>query len=107
MTFGKRLKALRLEKEITQKQLGVLTGVAESTVSLYESDKRMPDNNMIKAFADYFDVTIDYLLGRSDIRRPFESAAASSPTSYDDLPPEALKELEQYREFLKQKYGKK
>jgi transcriptional regulator with XRE-family HTH domain len=107
MTFGKRLKTLRLEKEITQKQLGALTGVAESTISLYEADKRMPDNNMIKAFAEYFGVSTDYLHGLTDVRRSTEIAAASSDVPYDDLPPEAIAELEQYKEFLKQKYGKK
>lgn len=103
MTFGQRLRDLRLSKEITQKQLGATIGVAESTVSLYEADKRTPDNVILGALADYFNVTTDYLFGRT----PTEVAAASSDTSYDDLPPEALAELEQYKEFLKQKYGKK
>ena len=62
----KRIRDLRKRKKLTMKQLGQVIGVAESTISLYESGKRQPDNDTLQKFADYFDVSVDYLLGRTD-----------------------------------------
>lgn len=70
-TFGDRLKELRLEKDLTQPAFGKIFNVEKGTVSNWENENRFPDKNTLKALADYFDVTVDYLLGRSDIRRPF------------------------------------
>jgi len=107
MTLGQRLKQLRTEQKITQKNLGKVFGVAESTISMYESDSRMPDIDAIKSIAEYFNVSTDYLLGRSNVRRFGEVAAANSDVPYDELPPEALKQLEDYKKFLIDKYGRK
>ena len=47
------------------KELGAFLGVTESAVSFYESGKRQPDYNTLMKIADYFDVSVDYLLGRN------------------------------------------
>lgn len=57
------LKALRVDAGLTMKELGAEIGIAESTVSLYEGGKRADIQTLIR-FADYFHVTLDYLLGR-------------------------------------------
>lgn len=59
-----RIRELRKAKDLTMKQFGVLIGVSESTVSLYEREKREPDNAMLLKIADCFGVSVDYLLGR-------------------------------------------
>ena len=59
-----RLRELRKQKGVTMKQLGDTAGLAESTISLYETGKRQPDQEMLVFFAKYFNVSIDYLLGR-------------------------------------------
>lgn len=69
-TFGERLKDLRKENNLTQEQLANMFFLNKSSVSRYEKDKQMPENDMLQKIADYFEVTIDYLLGRSDIRTP-------------------------------------
>ena len=69
-TFGDRLKELRLEKDLTQPAFGKIFNVEKGTVSNWENENRFPDKNTLKALADYFDVSLDYLLGRSDIRKP-------------------------------------
>lgn len=63
---GKRLRELRKSKCLTMKELGQHFNLAESTISLYENNKRSPDNETIVKFARFFDVTTDYLMGVTD-----------------------------------------
>lgn len=63
---GKRLKELRLKKRLTQEELGKVIHVSKVSISGYESGNRTPDTETLQRLADYFDVTTDYLLGRSD-----------------------------------------
>jgi len=58
-----RIKELRLEKKMSQAQLGQVIGVNDRTISNYESGKREPDIQTIKKLCDFFEVTSDYLLG--------------------------------------------
>lgn len=60
------LRALRKQRGLTMKQLGAAIGVAESTVSLYESGKRSPDIETLMRIADCFDISIDSLCGRKE-----------------------------------------
>ncbi|WP_057820621.1 helix-turn-helix domain-containing protein [Schleiferilactobacillus perolens] len=68
MSFGERLRALRTEKHMTQSDLGKLMDVSKASVSLYEKNQRTPDQETLKKVAQFFDVSIDYLLGVSDKR---------------------------------------
>jgi len=70
-TLATRIKILRKERDMTQEEFGKLFGIVKSTVSLYESGKSTPDDEIKKKIADYFDVTLDYLMGKSDIRNPY------------------------------------
>ncbi len=63
---GKRLKKLRTDKKLTQAELGKIINVTKVSISGYESGGRTPDTDNLKRLADYFGVTSDYLLGRSD-----------------------------------------
>ena len=65
--LGKVLKELRLERKVTQEQLGNTLGVKKNTISQWESETNEPNSGMIIKLADYFDVSTDYLLGRTDI----------------------------------------
>lgn len=64
--FGTHLKAIRKAKGLTQKQLAQEIGASESGVQNYELGVRKPTYDMLIALADYFDVSLDYLVGRSD-----------------------------------------
>lgn len=66
----KTIRELRKQRNITAKQLGAIINVAESTMSLYENGKRNPDYETLRKLADYFDVSTDYLLGRSEVQFP-------------------------------------
>lgn len=61
-----RIKEVRLSKNIQQKELASLVGIAANTLSQYESGKREPDLAMLQKIADALMVSTDYLLGRTD-----------------------------------------
>ncbi len=63
VNFGNRIKALRTEKHLTQKQLADQIGVAVSAVSSYESGARYPSYEVLIHLAGLFHVSTDYLLG--------------------------------------------
>lgn len=64
--FGTRLKAARKHKKMTQKALANQLGVEQSTVSNYENNFRFPIASALKDIADQLEVSVDYLLGRSE-----------------------------------------
>ena len=64
--FGTHLKLLRKSKSITQKQLASAIGATERSVQQYELGERKPSFDVLIALADYFNVSLDYLVGRSD-----------------------------------------
>lgn len=61
-----RLKKLRKERKISQLKLAIDLNMNQNTISRYENMERQADYETLIAFADYFDVSVDYLLGRSD-----------------------------------------
>lgn len=69
-TFGDRLRSLRIEKGLNQEELGKVFNMTKSRISQYETSKHEADDQTKKIFADYFKVSLDYLMGRSDIRNP-------------------------------------
>lgn len=63
-----RLKDLRKEKKVTQLQLAMALNMSQNTISRYETGERRAGYDELIKIADYFNVSIDYLLGRTDIR---------------------------------------
>lgn len=59
-----KLRELRKKCGLTMKELGIEIGVAESTISQYETGKRQPDYETLLKLSEYFGVSVDYLLGR-------------------------------------------
>ncbi|WP_051350727.1 helix-turn-helix domain-containing protein [Caloramator sp. ALD01] len=64
--FGSRLKMLREEKGLKQKDLAKIIGISDRTIGMYEQGRREPDFETLIKIADHFGVTTDYLLGRTD-----------------------------------------
>ncbi len=65
-SFSFRLSQLRKRKGISLTELGEHLGVTDEAVRLLEKSKRSPSFEILCALADYFDVSIDYLVGRTD-----------------------------------------
>ncbi len=61
-----RLKELRTEKNITQLKLAMDLNTTQNTISRYETMEREANYEFLIKIADYFDVSIDYMLGRTD-----------------------------------------
>ena len=65
-SLGERIKQLRNDNGIMQKELSESIGVAPRTLRGYEGGTREPNIEKLIAIADYFDVSLDYLVGRTD-----------------------------------------
>lgn len=68
VNMGDKLKSLRIEKKLTQKQVADRIGLAISAVSSYESGSRYPSYDVLVRLAHIFHVSTDYLLGMTDKR---------------------------------------
>lgn len=66
--YGEKLKSLRIEKKLTQKQVADRIGLAISAVSSYESGTRYPSYDVLVKLARIFHVSTDYLLGITNTR---------------------------------------
>jgi len=66
--FATRFRALRKERGLTQKAIGEVLGVGERNIGYYESSVHYPDFKGLLFIAEYFQVSLDYLVGWSDRR---------------------------------------
>lgn len=64
-----RIRDLREDRDLTQAQVGTAIGVPQRTYAYYESGQRMVPPHVLCALADFYDVSVDYLLGRSNKRK--------------------------------------
>lgn len=98
-----RIAQLRKQKGLNQQQLGRAMGAAQNTISNWENGKRDPDHETCIRLADFFNVTLDYLLGNSDFIA--ESASAKSilipvlGKVQAGIPIEAVEEILDYEEI--------
>ena len=80
--FGKRLRILRTEKDLKQSELANILELSASTIGMYEQGRRYADLDTLKKIAEYFDVSVDYLIGRTDIKK------------FEDFPPEVRRVMD-------------
>lgn len=66
--IAERLRALRKERQLRQSDIAKLLGIGVRTYQYYEGDDHRPDYEMLIVLADFFEVSTDYLLGRSEER---------------------------------------
>lgn len=112
--ISNRLKELRQEKDLLQKDIANYLNISTSAYGFYEQGKRTPDTEIIKKLSEFFNVSLDYLLGKTDIRESADdilsgkepTIALHSDYEYDKLPDEAKKEIENFIEYIKIKYKK-
>lgn len=75
--FKQILKDLRTERDLSQDEFAKELGISKGAVSYYETGQRVPDIAVLSALADYFGVSTDYLLGRTQIQSVNEDIQAA------------------------------
>lgn len=100
MGFAERLKSLREDNDEKQKDIAKLLNVSSSMISFYESGIHFPrDEKLLLKIAEHFDVSMDYLMGMTDIPNYREITKMFSDIS--TLSQDSLKRLADYIDFLK------
>ena len=104
MKFSDRLKELREEKGLTQKEFATLLNINRATVAGYESQGKEPDFDRLKEFATYFDVSVDYLVGFSDVREKVIETSCTHRRDFDtSLSEEDIIAIEKFEDYLRNK----
>ena len=93
-TFSKRLKSLRKDKRLTQKQLGELLFIDDTSITKNENEKAMQENEMFQRIADFFGVSVDNLLGRDENPNPTSSPEMLTKKEKLNIEKEALQMIE-------------
>lgn len=96
-SFGNRLKTLRENHNLSQKEFANILNIANSTLSQYESDKRVPSDEVKLQIAKYFNVTTDYLLGNETKNK--------EQNSQDKDEKDIAKSMKKIKEQLKEQQG--
>lgn len=94
------LRRLRREKGISMKELGKKIGVAESTISKYETGKREPDFETLLKLGEFFNVSVDYLLRGEQYHEKTPALTAKDERDISKKLEEALSQLESSQEGL-------
>lgn len=84
VTLGTRLRALREEKGLTLEQVANVVGTTKVSIGRYEKDEREPKSEMLNLLADFFNVSVDYLLGR-DASKHLRNSSDKTITSINNL----------------------
>ena len=67
-----RIQDLRIDSDLSQKKIGEILHISQRSYSLYETGSRNIPIDMLIRLADYYDTTIDYLVGRTDNKEPIK-----------------------------------
>ena len=108
--IGSRIKLLREELGLKQEELAKALSVSPSAIGMYERNLREPNNELTLKIADYFNVTVDYLLGKSEIRNPEELKnvrfANAGGLDVDGLDEDDMLELQRQIDYIKKMKNK-
>jgi transcriptional regulator with XRE-family HTH domain len=118
--FKDILKKLRLKKDLTQGELADRLKMATSSISMYENGNRKPSFEVLEQFADFFNVNMDYLLGKETKTTYYldPETAKLAQEIHDNpqyrvlfdasknLKPESIKEIMKFIDYQKAKEGK-
>ena len=98
--MGNRLRELRKERNLTLRELSVLVNISYSNIAMLEREERNFTADTIKIFADFFNVSSDYLLGLSDVR---ENVAINNFTEHlEGIDIEILKDIKSLNDKAKE-----
>lgn len=98
-----RIKMLRKEKNLLQEDLGKVLGISGRAIGNYETEKRGLDTEIASKLADFFGVSIDYLMCKTDIRNPkdLDTDKINIGLSIKDYVPPTKEQQEKIEEFAR------
>ena len=105
MSFGERLKWRRSELKLSRGELAERLGVSPSAVSNYENGLRVPPLDILKLLAEFYDTSLDYLVGMTDCPEKYPFASAEMYLLFatcQDMASPALNEVLSYACYRKQ-----
>ena len=111
-----KLRELRKKTNMTMKELGAALGLAESTISQYETGKRQPDYETLLRLGEFFGVSIDYLLGQETEKAPTKDGERTISDEdimfalwgeQNDMDKEDLEDVKRYAAFVRERKQKK
>ncbi len=83
--FGERLRLLRHTKGLSQMEFAKMIKISKSSVNMYERGEREPGLETLEAIADFFNVDLDYLLGKSDFKNKFALVESLNGKDSEDI----------------------
>lgn len=101
--LGERLTRLRKSRKLTQQQVADMLHLSRGTYAQYEIDRRVPEYATLEKLADFFEVSIDYLVGREGVT---QSEADEFKDMYQKLPEDEKKVIMGMMELILKKYEK-
>ncbi|MDR2006708.1 MAG: helix-turn-helix domain-containing protein [Acidaminococcales bacterium] len=105
--FGQKLAGLRAEKGLTQKDLAAALKTGPKEINDWETGRAEPDYAALVMIAEYFGVSIDFLLDRTSVRAPIATIAAHMINPREELSSEEEEELTEYLKFMREKNARK
>lgn len=101
--IGERLLDLRKDRGLTQKQVAQSLSVSKHTIANYETERTSPNIEMLKALSLFYNTSVDYLVGVTDVERPVkdDNTIVRLPGK---LPPKAVSEIKEFIKLIMIKY---
>ena len=90
---------------LKQIDIAEMLGVSRTTYTQYETEKSEPDLATVAKLAEIYNTSVDFILGKTDIRTPIETIAAHHEG--DDWTEEELEDIEKFKEFVRMRRGQK
>ena len=114
LMIGDKLKKLRRNRDLTQEEVAAHIGISYQAISKWERGDGYPDITMLPTLANYFGVSVDYLLGNeTDFKSQTESVISDDDIKFalwgdvaDEIPNDKLQEVKTFAEFIKNTYKK-
>ncbi|MCJ0222440.1 helix-turn-helix transcriptional regulator [Clostridioides difficile] len=107
LLFSKNLKDLRIKKGLTQEQVAKDLMTTKVSIGRYENGTKEPKIETLKSLSNYYNVSVDYLLGKTLIENyTTTDEIFKIIKSYESLPKEAQEHINSYIEFLVDRYKK-
>ena len=103
MEFKDIFIGLRREKNYSQRRIAEILGVSNSTVAMWESGQRYPQRETMEQIADLFNVDMDYIYGKTDIRRRVSFDGSGNGYMYvPEFEPDHIELIEMYSKLTKE-----